>query len=89
MEKSFIEIDDPRVELAAVKKGEWDDSLVLRLVNPTDDEVAARVTFGFPVASAMLTNLKETESLGKLDVTDGSVVVVMPPRKIVTLRLGA
>ncbi len=86
-QKSFIEIDDPRIELAAVKKGEWDDSLVLRLVNPTDDEVKARVTFGFPVASAALTNLKETESLGELALRGGSTVVVMPPKKIMSLRI--
>ncbi|MFO7900831.1 MAG: glycoside hydrolase family 38 C-terminal domain-containing protein, partial [Planctomycetota bacterium] len=47
-EKSFVEIDDPRIDLGAVKKGEWDNSLVLRLCNPTGDPVETAVRFGFP-----------------------------------------
>jgi len=86
--KSFIEIDDPRVELAAVKKGEWDDSLILRLVNPTDADVPASIRLGFPVASAELTNMKETDLLGGLPVADNRIALTVPAKKILTVKLG-
>jgi len=85
--KSFVELDDPRLDLAAIKKGEWDDSLVLRVVNPTDGDVSATLTLGVPVASAERINLKETESLGPLPCEGGRISLDVPGKKILTLRL--
>ena len=87
LSKSFIEIEDPRVELAALKKGEWDDSLVLRLVNATDDDVSTGVSFGFGVTGAELVNMKETESLGDLPLDANRLTLAVPAKKILTVRL--
>ena len=83
----FIEVEDPRVELTAVKKGEWDDSLVLRLVNTTDDEVATALRLAGPVASAERINMKETDSLAALDVDGPRIALCVPARKILTVRV--
>jgi len=87
LERSFIEVDDPRVDLAAVKKGEWGDSLVLRLVNPTDEAVSTSLRLALPLVSAELMNMKETESLGELPVKDGRISLDVPPRKILTVKV--
>jgi hypothetical protein len=84
---SRIAVDNPLVELTAFKPGEWDDAFVVRLVNRTDADQSATLTLGFPVASAELTNLKETESLGELAVTDGAVRVELAPHRILSVRL--
>jgi 2-O-(6-phospho-alpha-D-mannosyl)-D-glycerate hydrolase len=86
-EQSFIAVDSPDIEIAAVKKGEWDDSLVLRLVNTTDADIATTLTLGVPVASAELCNMKEIDILGPLDCSDNVIAVDVPAKKILTVKL--
>jgi hypothetical protein len=84
---SLIAIDNPLVELTALKPCEWDDSLIVRLVNRTDVEQSATIQLGFDIASAERTNMKETDSLGDLPVRDGCVRLVVAPHRIETVRL--
>ena len=87
MAKGFLEVEDPRVELTAVKKGEWDDSLVLRLVNRTDEDVSTAVVLDAAAASAERINMKETESLGALVVEGSRIPVDIPAKKILTVKV--
>lgn len=84
---SFITVSDDRLELAAVKKGEWDESIVLRLFNPTDATIDATVTFSLPIASAERVNMKE-ESVGQpLACKAGRFAVCVSPRQIATVKV--
>lgn len=84
--KSFIQIEDPGIELAAVKKGEWDNSLILRLVNPSDKDITTRVIFGIPISSAELVNMKESKPHCKFNIQNGAIALEIPAKKIFTLK---
>jgi alpha-mannosidase len=86
-ERGLVAVDNPHVELTALKKAEWADGLVLRLVNRTGEEQTTAVTFGFPVAAAERMNLKETESLNDLSVEQNRIQLNVPAHKIVTVRV--
>lgn len=83
----FLEIEDSRVELAALKKCEWDDSMVLRVFNPTGDTVNTGIRFGFPVSSAGLTDMKEKASIGTVPCRRNRIEVTVPTRRILTVRV--
>ena len=83
---SFLEISPPEIVLSALKKCEQRDSLVLRIYNPTDSEVDARVTCHLPLKEAWLTNLNE-ERRRPLPVDNGIIPVAMGHKKIATIEI--
>jgi len=87
LRQSFVELAGDGLVLNAMKKGEWDNSLILRISNPTPRRIAATLRLGLPVKSAERVNLLETEVEGKLAVRKGRISLSIPPKKIVTLRL--
>jgi alpha-mannosidase len=86
-ERGFLEVASPDIEIAAVKKGEWDDSLVVRLVNTRDADVSTTLKVGLPVASAELCNMKETDIIASLDCSGGAIEIDVPAGKVLTLKL--
>jgi len=84
---SFLTVAGNGLAMDTLKQGEWDASVVLRLSNPTPATVTGTVHFGFGVERVDEVNLLETEMLGELPVTDSTVQVVLPSRKVLTLRV--
>jgi len=86
-ELSLLHVEGDGLLLDAFKQGEWDDSLIVRLSNPTDREVDAAVVVHTPIARAEAVNLMETEVEGPLPCRNGRIALRVPPKKILTLRL--
>jgi len=84
---SFLRLEGDGVVLHALKRGEWDESLVVRLSNPTGAHVDARLTLSRPFARAQAVNLLENEVKGDLKTHGPSVIVPLPPKKIATVRI--
>ncbi len=86
-EDSFVGIEGDGLVLNAMKRGEWDDSLIIRLSNPTSRTVDGAVRLGFPFSKAELVNLMETDLQEKLQIDQQKVCLKVEAKKIVTLRV--
>ncbi len=85
---SFLSVEPSVIEFSAIKKAEKDDSLILRLFNPTDGSRDAALRFFREVAAARLVTLEELPVNGDAVTTDKHhVTLTIPPKKIVTLAL--
>jgi len=85
--QSFLELKGKGLVLDALKKGEWDDSLIVRISNPTGRKVNGSIRLHRKPAKAQLVNLMETEVQADMQVTDKGVAVSLKSRQILTLRL--
>jgi len=56
---SCVELDSPSLQVAAVKKCEQRDTLIVRLYNPTDKTASGTLKFVWSVKKAWRTNLNE------------------------------
>jgi len=74
------------VELSAIKKCDSRDSVILRLFNPTSEQVAGRVVCHREIQEAWLTNMNE-ERRDQLPATGNAVDVPCGHKQIVTLEL--
>ena len=86
-ECSFVEIEGAGLVLNALKKGEWDDSLIIRLSNPTSRLISGTIKLRMPVAKADVVNMMETEVQQKLTCKKNSISVEVPAKKIMTIRI--
>jgi alpha-mannosidase len=82
----FFQLAPATLELAAVKRAEERDRLVLRLWNPTDREVAATLTCFRKPRLARELSLAE-EPLARLKIRGNAVLLKAGPRRIVTLEV--
>jgi alpha-mannosidase len=86
-ELSFIEVNSDDIVLSALKKHEHRNSVVLRLFNPTSDEISTNVNFYLPVKEAWLTNMNE-ERKEKLDLADENIInLTFGHKKILTCEV--
>jgi mannosylglycerate hydrolase len=83
---SFLQLDSKSIVLSSVKKAEDDDSLIIRMFNPTERKVNATLTFGLPLASVYRTNLNE-ENIEELDFQGHKLYLSLDKAKIETLRI--
>ena len=83
---SFLEISPGEIVPSAMKKCDERETLILRLFNPTSEDVAGRVTCGLGVKEAWRTNLNE-ERREPLTVKNGEVCVPFRHKEIVTVEL--
>ena len=60
--KSFASISADNLMITAIKKGEDDDSVVVRLVEMEGNDTDARLQIAIPIRSAAQTNLIEEEA---------------------------
>ncbi|MBN1436876.1 MAG: hypothetical protein JW936_07365 [Sedimentisphaerales bacterium] len=86
-ELSFLQISGKGLVMNACKKGHWDDSLIIRLSNPTTKEVKGRVKLHCNIAGAESVNMLETEVIEPLTVKKNSIDVTLAPKKVMTLRI--
>jgi alpha-mannosidase len=83
-----LEISPREVLLSALKPADEGPGIVLRLLNPTDATVTARIHLGLPVATATPVRLDETPDGPPLTVVDGIVSLEVPPHGLRSLLLG-
>jgi mannosylglycerate hydrolase len=90
---SFLALEGRNAVLSALKKAEEGEALIVRLYNPLDIPTQATLQLPFIPASICLAGLDEqprqaisADSVPVLE-TGGKVHVLLPPRKIVTLRI--
>jgi len=86
-EYSFFEIRGPGLVLNALKKGQWDDSLIIRLSNPTTNRIDGTINLHMPISKAESVNMMETQVLQKLRYKNNSIFVEVPAGKIMTIRI--
>lgn len=84
---SFLELKGDGLVLSALKKGEWDDAVIVRVFNPTARTILGRLVFANLIRQAEIVNLLETRAENKLSCQDGMVSVRVKPKKIVTVRI--
>ena len=84
---SFLQVEGHGLMLDAVKKGEWDDSLIVRISNPTCRRIKGALRLHAAVDTVELLNLLETEVEGTVPVRDGAIALDVQPKKILTLRI--
>ena len=87
LEKSFFELVGEGLVMNALKHGEWDDTIVLRVSNPTSDDIQGSLKTAVPIKKAELVNLLEQETECELKIRDGNISLNVPKKKILTLKL--
>ncbi len=85
VKKSFLAIEDANLILAAFKKAEDRDSIIVRFVNATGAEKTVKLKVGFPVEEAYEASLNE-ERLKPLPCENGEVSVTAGKGKIMTIE---
>lgn len=83
-EVSFLSVEPHTMVVAAVKKAERTDALVVRMLNISECEDEAKVRFFRPIAQAWLANLNE-EPQEELKTDGDKVAVNARPKQLVTL----
>ncbi len=85
--QALLSLEPASVVLSAWKPAENGDGSVLRLSNPSDEPVTARVRLGLRVAQPQPVRLDETPEGASLPVRDGGFEVVLPPHALRSIRL--
>ncbi len=85
-ELSFIKINNPQTIVSCVKFAEDDDRLIIRLNNPTQENINEVLEFYRPIEKAELLNLNE-QTIRDLNPEKNLLSVDLPAYKIVTLAL--
>ena len=81
----YVSFDNEYIRMSAFKKAEYNDNVILRLFNTSEE--AQTVTLNVPAfKAAALTNLGE-EKIEDLTVVDGKITLDVPAKKIVTIEL--
>jgi alpha-mannosidase len=83
---SFVEVNPDNVVLTAVKRGEDDDSLVLRFYEWAGREADVKLQLPPGAQSASETNLIE-KSIGNLPLANGTVTVHTKPYEVKTVAI--
>jgi mannosylglycerate hydrolase len=86
-ERAQLRIEPAEILLSALKPAEQGEGVVVRLLNPTDTGVEARLTVGFPFRAAESLCLDERPADFPLTVRDEVITLPLPPHAVRTLRL--
>ena len=82
-----MEIKNPNLIMSAFKKAEDGNGYILRLFNPTGNEIESDIVFGRELASVLKTSMAE-ENKEAAVFCKNRLCVDVAANKIVTLRLG-
>ncbi len=83
-EYSFVKIDSDKAVFSALKKAERENAVILRVYNPTCEDLNVNIEFAAGFREAKLVNLNE-ELIKPLEADGNTVNVDMGAKKIVTL----
>jgi mannosylglycerate hydrolase len=79
---SLVTVEPQDLVLSALKPAEHTDGIVVRVLNPTDEEREAVVTFGIDVAHATSVRLDETEDAGTAEIVERVVRFAVGPHAL-------
>ena len=82
----YVRFDSEYIRMTAFKKAEERDTAILRFFNTQSEAVTLTAEVSPAFTGARLTNLDEVAQ-ADLTVTDGKLVMEIPPKKIVTVEL--
>jgi alpha-mannosidase len=85
LDKSFIEIEGDNLVLSSVTKSE-NDTVLIRLYNPTEDTVDAKLNLGFDFSEAYYVKLDGRKN-EKLSTEDNTVKFSVQKGKIYTVEV--
>jgi alpha-mannosidase/mannosylglycerate hydrolase len=86
-DRSLVTVEPAAALLSALKPADDGDGLVLRLLNPTDATLAARVRLGFPVRAVEAVRLDETPLDEVVQVDTGAPLGAEVPMDMLHLAL--
>ena len=87
-ETGFYSVEPANLIVAAFKQAQDRDSCILRVFNPTKEEIDGTIRVGSSLKEAYLADLNETR-ISALELPDGRALrVTVAPRRIVTVELG-
>ncbi len=86
-EQPLLEVEPREVLVTTCKPAAEDGALVLRLLNPTDSAIVARLRFGFALQTVELVRLDETPMQQAIAAADGSCAIAIPPHALRSLRV--
>lgn len=86
MEKSFLKLMGDNLVLSSVKKAEDRDSIIVRLYNPTDRSIDAKLEVGMDFNAAYLVNMNE-ERLNKIELSSEGLKLEAPKGKVISIEL--
>ena len=85
----LLELEPGSLVLSALKPAEATEGAVLRLLNPTDDALVARVRLGFPLARAELVRLDETPTGQSVSIENTELRLELAPKTLQSVLLTA
>ncbi len=85
--RPLITIEPREILLTALKPAEEGPGIVLRLLNPTDAALAARIQVAFPVSSVEAVRLDERPAQATVAVQGHVVTLTVPARGLRSIRL--
>ncbi len=86
-ETSFISIEPEEISISAFKKTEDGQGCILRLFNPGQQAVKAKVSFGFNIAAVFETDLQE-KRVNKISIINSQkIAIILGPKKIKTYQV--
>jgi len=84
---SFVKIEPKELVISSIKKGENDEALIVRFYNISKKRVKGKVEFYKNIKKIELVDLKE-DKIEELEITDGnSVLMDVPNKRIVNLKV--
>ncbi|MHA1791050.1 MAG: alpha-mannosidase [Promethearchaeota archaeon] len=86
-EQAMISLSPDTLVISAVKKGEKDNSIILRVFNPSGKDIQAKVSLSFGFQSVSRVNLNEELIESILDVDDGGFKAKFDPFEIITFSI--
>ena len=84
MNMSLLEVSNPDVQLAAVKKAQRDEGIVIRIYNPTQSAQTCKLTLAANISKAFQTDMNEVKQK-ELNVDDNRISAELGPYKIMTI----
>jgi mannosylglycerate hydrolase len=85
--RSLLSLEPATLVLSACKPAEDGDGLVVRVLNPSDEPLEARLAFGFDVADVALVRLDESPLAEPVTREDGHVPFSLPPHALRSVRV--
>ena len=86
-DRPLLEVSPRDILVSALKPAASGPGMILRLLNPTDGDVATRIALGFPVSEVVPARLDETPDGEARAVDGGRVELVVPAHALRSLRL--
>jgi mannosylglycerate hydrolase len=87
-DQPLLQLRPREVLLSALKPAEEGEGMILRLLNPTDDEQTAEVQFGFPVSTGTSLRLDESPDGQTIELRDDVLRLRLRPHELRTVLLG-